>query len=492
MKIYIDGHDFRYEIENLCRLFFPNEKFDVKTQIDDIDYNDDYIITKVIKEEKSYILQVEVKLEGKEIKKEDIVKNDLEDIERECERKLALILFKCLSELLNVLPPWGIITGVRPVKLMRKLLKQMGKEKACLYFKEEFNVSDDKIALCLETLKEEEKILKLSNEKSFSLYVSIPFCKTRCSYCSFVSQSIEKAHDLIPKYVDLLCKEIIYTAKLANDIGLHLDTVYIGGGTPTTLSADQMQKLLSTITSNFDMSICKEFTVEAGRPDTITKEMLKVIRDNNVTRISINPQTFNDEVLETIGRKHTSKQTIDAFNLSREYKFSNINMDVIAGLPSDTVESFKNTIDKIIKLNPESVTIHTLSIKKAAHLTKEGKKLCNKDTEKTSQMLDYAYDVLRNNGYIPYYLYRQSRMAGNNENTGWSKPGYKGLYNVYIMDETHTILACGAGAVSKLKNIYDDSLERIFNYKFPYEYISDFEEIINRKKRVKSFYDKFY
>lgn len=492
MKIYIDGHNFRYEIENICRLFFPNEKFDVMTQLDNIDYDSDYIITKVILEGNSYKLKARVRFEGSVSEKAHIVKDDFEDVEDECERKLALILFNCLSEVLNIQPPWGIITGVRPVKLMRKLIKQMGIEKACLYFKDEFNVSKDKIDLCLKTLKEEEEVLKLSDKKSFSLYISIPFCKTRCSYCSFVSQSIERAHNLIPNYVDLLCKEIIHTSKLANDIGLNLQTVYIGGGTPTTLNAQQMQKLLYTIINNFNMDTCREFTVEAGRPDTINEEILKVIKDNNVTRISINPQTFNDKVLEAVGRKHTSKQTIDAFSLARQYGFKNINMDIIAGLPTDTIDSFKETIDRICLLDPESITIHTLSIKKAADLTKKGKKLYSKDSVLTSQMLDYAYDMLRDNRYIPYYLYRQSRMAGNNENTGWSKPNYKGLYNIYVMDETHTILACGAGAVSKLKSIYDDSLERIFNYKFPYEYMSDFEEIIRRKDKVKTFYDKFY
>ena len=277
-------------------------------------------------------------------------------------------------------------------------------------------------------------------------------------------------------------------AELAKELNLRLESVYIGGGTPTTLSAEQLKILLSEIEADFDMSNCAEFTVEAGRPDTVTKEKLLTLKQHAVTRISINPQTFNDSVLEHIGRKHDSQQTIDAYRLARELGFDNINMDLIAGLTTDTPESFARTIDIIRELDPESVTVHTLAVKRSARLSSAD---AVKEHGYTAEMLDYAREKLTQGGYEPYYLYRQSKMLSNLENIGWAKKGYFSPYNVYIMEETHTILACGAGAVSKLRDVDSDYLERIFNFKYPYEYISRFDEMIQRKERVKSFYGEY-
>jgi oxygen-independent coproporphyrinogen-3 oxidase len=323
-------------------------------------------------------------------------------------------------------------------------------------------------------------------DNSFSLYVSIPFCPTRCSYCSFVSQSVEQCLGQIPEYLDNLCKEIEYTAKLVSRLGLVLDTVYFGGGTPTTLEADQLERLMKTIANSFDLSQLREYTVEAGRPDTITKQKLEAIKRNGCTRVSINPQTLSDSVLEKIGRKHTTEQFFKAFELAREVGFDSINTDIIAGLPSDTPESFAYTVDKLIQLGAENITVHTLSIKRAARLNRDREEgLLENPADK---MVGYATKRLLESGYVPYYLYRQKNMLENLENIGWSKPGKESLYNVYIMEEVQTILAVGAGGSTKLVDTKNKRLERVFNYKFPLEYNRHFDLMLEKKKETEDFY----
>ena len=339
------------------------------------------------------------------------------------------------------------------------------------------------------TMRNEGALLARSQPDSCSLYVSIPFCPTRCAYCSFVSSTVEKTVKLIPDYVELLCRELEKTAEVVRDCGLRVESVYFGGGTPTAISAEQLALLLDTVNRHFDLSHSREFTVEAGRPDTVTREKLEVLQNSGVTRISINPQTLSDQVLRRIGRRHTTQQTLDAFHLARACGMDNINMDLIAGLPGDTVEGFRATLDGVLALSPESVTVHTLSLKRSAQLFQDG--AGEPEGETAAQMLDYAQSRLTGQGYLPYYLYRQSRMVGNLENIGWCLPGCESPYNVYIMDETHTILACGAGAATKVKRPGVDELERIFNFKFPYEYINRFQEVLERKNRVKQCYEQF-
>ncbi|MBR4973526.1 MAG: coproporphyrinogen dehydrogenase HemZ, partial [Clostridia bacterium] len=296
---------------------------------------------------------------------------------------------------------------------------------------------------------------------------------------------------LIPEYINKLCKEIEITASIANKNGLKLETVYIGGGTPTAISAEQLAEIMTAIKSNFNLSNILEYTVEAGRPDTVTKEKLKVIKNLGATRISINPQTMNDDVLSVIGRRHTAEDTKRAFLLARECGHYNINMDLIAGLPNDTLDSFKNTVNEILALNPESVTVHSLSMKRSSNLNTNGILPEINSGFIASDMVDYAREILSEKGIVPYYMYRQSKTVGNLENVGYAKTGLECLYNVYIMDETHTILACGASAVTKLREPCGDYIERIFNYKYPYEYIDRFDEIISRKDGIENFYAKF-
>lgn len=477
MNLYVKNHNFHFELENLTRLFFPNEKITVIRDFSEP--QPPYIYTEV-----SDKITISVNI-GSFNKSETSVKKLTDD---DNELVSAQLLYKLLCDFTGLTQPWGILTGVRPVKLLRRLAEESNEEQAVKKFEKDFFVSNEKIALSRETEHNERKILELSKPESFSLYVGIPFCPSRCSYCSFVMASIERAEKLIEPYTKLLCEEIKRTAEIANKLGLRLETVYFGGGTPTTLSAEQLDTVLRTVNKSFDMSTCREFTVEAGRPDTIDIAKLFALKENKVDRISINPQTVNDEVLKTIGRKHTAQQFFDAFELARKCGFDNINTDLIAGLPTDTPESFKNSLDSIVRLNAECITVHTLCMKRASRLTTEGVTLDLQQARDAREMLAYTQNILGQNEYIPYYMYRQSRMVGNLENVGWSKKGFESLYNVYVMDETHTILACGSGGVTKLKRNNPDYLERIFNFKYPYEYIDRFDELIQRKSGIMQFY----
>lgn len=477
MNLYVKNHNFHFELENLTRLFFPNEKITVIRDFSEP--QPPCIYTEV-----SDKITISVNI-GSFNKSETAVKKLTDD---DNELVSAQLLYKLLCDFTGLTQPWGILTGVRPVKLLRRLAEESSEEQAVKKFEKDFFVSNEKIALSRETEHNEQKILELSKPESFSLYVGIPFCPSRCSYCSFVMASIERAEKLIEPYTKLLCEEIKRTAEIANKLGLRLETVYFGGGTPTTLSAEQLDAVLGTVNNSFDMSTCREFTVEAGRPDTIDVAKLIALKENKVDRISINPQTVNDEVLKTIGRKHTAQQFFDAFELARKCGFDNINTDLIAGLPTDTPESFKNSLDSIVRLNAECITVHTLCMKRASRLTTEGVTLDLQQARDAREMLAYTQNILGQNEYIPYYMYRQSRMVGNLENVGWSKKGFESLYNVYVMDETHTILACGSGGVTKLKRNNPDYLERIFNFKYPYEYIDRFDELIQRKSGIMQFY----
>lgn len=488
MILSIQGHKFHFELENISRLFLPQEKirvvYQLPSEIDGVAAD-----TFLEKGETDTLLTCRLRLDDFDKTLTFRVPNDHPDYRDECELRLAELLYRLFSELFGFTHGWGLITGVRPVKLLRREIRENGEEKALDWMQNRLLVEEDKLRLCRETLRAENKILDLSTPESFSLYVSVPFCPTRCDYCSFVSQTVEKASKLIPRYVDLLCEEIAYTGELAARLGLRLETVYFGGGTPTTLSADQLARVTRAVEENFDLSRMREYTVEAGRPDTVTEEKFQALKAAGVTRISINPQTLRQEVLDAIGRRHTVEQFYEAFDLACRCGFDNVNTDLIAGLPGDDFEGFCQTLDGILRLSPESVTVHTLSMKRASNLVIQ-KRADYQVQDDAVKMVARTVEVLPGAGYHPYYLYRQSRMVGNQENVGWARPGYEGLYNVYIMDETHTILACGAGAVTKLKQPGTDYLERVFNYKFPYEYNAEFGEMLARKQQVVEFYQR--
>lgn len=476
IKLLVINHKFHYEMEKLVRIFMPDTKIQVI-----YDENSEYnLLTAVDKE-----ITVKADFEG-------FSKTLTAPLCDDNEMQMGRMVYELLSEYMGLYPKWGVLTGVRPSKLLINTEKVMGREKTEEYFKNDLLVTDEKYRLARSVADCEEKIIATSNPNSFSLYISIPFCPSRCSYCSFVSHSVEneKAKALLPVYVDLLEKELIETAEIAKNIGVRLESVYIGGGTPTTLSADQLKTVITAIENNFDMNSCREFTVEAGRPDTITEEKLRVIKNSSVDRISINPQTFNNSVLETVGRRHTAEDTINIFNLARKIGFDNINMDLIAGLPTDTVDGFKYSLDTAMFLNPENITVHTLAVKRASGIGQNSPELAVQNANRAAEMLDYTYEKLSEN-YHPYYMYRQSKSAGALENVGWAKTGTECIYNIFMMEECHTILSCGGGAVTKLKAPEGAEIERIFNFKYPFEYIKDFPILRERKKRITEFYDTY-
>ena len=372
--------------------------------------------------------------------------------------------------------PWGILTGVRPVKVLAKLSDEQATEKLL--------VSQEKLRLSRAIDAVQQPMIAQIPKNSFSLYVSIPFCPTRCSYCSFVSHSVDKAAARMEEYLDKLLEELVQTATVAKQLGLQLDTIYFGGGTPTTLSAEQLKRLFGALDS-FDTSHLREFTVEAGRPDTITREKLLAIKQAGAQRISVNPQTMRDSVLEAVGRRHTTAQTEQAYALAREVGFRCINMDLIAGLPTDTPEGFCQSLDHVIALSPENITVHSLSLKRAATLFHEWDRNTGSGA---AQMIDYTHAQLGMAGYLPYYLYRQKNTADNQENTGYAKRGTESLYNMYIMEELQTILAVGAGATTKLVDAESGRIARIANHKFPYEYLDRFDDIAEKNKQIFGFF----
>lgn len=378
--------------------------------------------------------------------------------------------------------PWGILTGIRPVKIASKLIRGgMTSEEAEAHFAEEYGASAEKSHLAVSTAEVERPIVDAMYENGISLYIGIPFCPTRCLYCSFVSNSVAKSAKLIPDYLECLLKEIKYTSDIIKQSGKVIETVYIGGGTPTTLSAEMLDRLFDCLFTETDLSRIKEFTVEAGRPDTITAEKLKKIKEYGIDRISINPQTMNPDVLKTIGRNHTPEEIEAAVYLARECGIGCINMDLIAGLPGDTLDSFKQSIERVERLDPENTTVHTMSIKRSSRLNENVGDYNLTAGNTVSEMVDYAYRTLCEKGKHPYYLYRQKNMLGNLENVGYSKPGFEGLYNIYIMEEMQTIISLGCGGVTKTVDRTTDRIERIFNVKEPKDYIERIDEMLHRK-----------
>ena len=477
MILIIDSHPFRYEMEALCRMFLHGRELKI-TEEAEIPPKEDYIYTALEGDE----ITVKAKIDGKYAEAKRTAEN-------EHARNMELAVFGVLTEILSIRPKWGVLTGIRPVKLAMQLHDTgLSEEEIRKKLKEERLVSDEKLDLLLTTMEHELEIRASSRPNSVSLYISIPFCPSRCSYCTFTSHSVEKAAKLIPQYVELLCGELKDIAVLIDEIGLHLETVYMGGGTPTVLTAKQLDRVLSTVNESFDMTGVRELTVEAGRPDTITAEKLAVLKKNGVGRISINPQTMDDGVLAAIGRKHTAEDVKNAFALAKTFGFDSINMDLISGLPGDNMEKFRKTIAEVIAMNPDNITLHTLTVKHGANLAPMAQSVFAATAD---AMNEYAYGEFAKAGYFPYYLYRQKGTVDNLENVGFCKPGKEGIYNIFIMDETHTVLSAGAGGVTKLKAPYDKKIERIFNFKYPYEYIERFELMNERKEQVRNFYEKY-
>lgn len=459
MRIELRGHDDRFDCENLCQLFFPNSKFSEKhgeggtvissfsDGVADAEYTDD--------NGRVFVGSA----------KEDPM---LFDSERAA---IKTSLFRAFSEATGIRPPWGILTGIRPVVFWLKLV-ELYKDKAADIMEKSYLVLPQKIALCRETAAEREPAVAFCGENTVSLYISIPFCPSRCRYCSFVSGATEKEHRLIPQYLDVLAGELTYISGIIKERGERLLTVYIGGGTPTVLNAEQLRFLMSAVQRGFDMSGVAEYTVEAGRPDTITEEKLSVISVLGATRVSVNPQTLDDNVLEAVGRRHTVADFYRAYDMAAKSGLS-VNIDLIAGLPSEKKEGFVNGVRKITELSPDNITVHSLYIKRAADYGTDGsgRRYVSAGAEEATAMLAEGSDILHAAGYLPYYIYRQKNTIGNNENTGYAKACRQCLYNIFMMDDIQTIYGCGAGGMTKLVN--GTRIERVCNTKYAYNYTEE-------------------
>ncbi len=481
MIIVTEYSSYEYQLKRLCNIFYPWEKHSLSPVAE----GDNFL--KITTSELEDIITVDLLLSkpsgsysysGSTRKSSTTLTHQL---------IIAYHIFKHLSAVTGINPPWGMLTGVRPVNMLGGFVEEGGFDYASKEMMENRLVHPEKYTLAKEIYHTQEKILSYNTDKSFSLYIGIPFCPSRCSYCSFVSHAIHRTGKLVAPYVKLLAEEIAQTGAVAKELGLSLLTVYIGGGTPTTLSPEELEIIMSAVRDNFDMTGCREYTVEAGRADTITLEKLQTIYSMGANRISINPQSFNPDVLKAVGRKHSPEDVVEKYHLARQVGFTNINMDVIAGLPMEDFQSFKNTIERISELSPENVTVHTLSLKRSSDMTEEEMAELTKQSQLVSQMVEFSSSYLRDNCYLPYYIYRQQSTLSNLENTGYCKSGYEGLYNVYMMEEIHTVLSCGAGAGSKIKPS-KDVIKRVFNHKYPYEYIDRFEDILAKKQQIKAIY----
>ena len=377
--------------------------------------------------------------------------------------------------------PWGVMSGIRPAKNVREFLESgVKKEELMPLLYKLYEVEPEKARLAMTVAENEKEILKKAKSDSVSVYVGIPFCPTRCLYCSFVSTDIRVSGKYIEEYLNLLLLEIDKTAEILKKSGKRVQNIYIGGGTPTTLSAEQLSRLLKRLGTLIPPEGLEEFTLEAGRPDTITEEKLICAKEGGVTRISINPQTMNGKTLERVGRAHTPEMAETSFKLAREVGFDNINMDLIAGLPGETLNDFIYTVDKVSELDPENITVHSMCIKKSADFRFSGEELAA--GQLMNSMLSYAQNKMNETGRVPYYMYRQKNISGNLENVGYSKPGFMSFYNINIMEETQTIIAVGCGGSTKV--VKDGKITRIFNFKDPKTYIDRFDEILLKKDEV--------
>lgn len=478
--IVLKGHDYKYEVSELIKLFTSEFKFleekDCMMVIDNsIFFHNDKVFSKTIYcENYQEILS-------------NIDYRDLSGLDERARKKtinetIKRSMFKILEQKFEANVPWGILTGIRPVKIVHALLDE-GKDEEFIKLKlaEDYYINNDKIELALNIAKRERKFIYPIDKNKVSLYVSIPFCPTRCYYCSFPANSLEKFADKKPIYVEKLLEEAKGVSELLRENNKEIETLYIGGGTPTTLTADEMDTLITGLYKLFDLSKIKEFTVEAGRPDTINREILQVLKKHNVDRISINPQTMNDETLEKVGRKHSVEDIIECFQLARELGFDNINMDIILGLVDENLEMVENTLKQIEKLSPESLTVHTLSVKRTSKLKDNLDKYNLTEFEEMSKMIDLSMEYAKKMGLNPYYMYRQKHMLGNLENIGYAKEGYECIYNIQMMEERQSNIALGAGSITKFVYIDENRIERVENVKNLEQYIDRVDEMIKRK-----------
>ncbi|WP_122639182.1 coproporphyrinogen dehydrogenase HemZ [Romboutsia sp. Marseille-P6047] len=481
LNVILKGHDFKYEVAELIKLFTTQFNFVDNKQVgmtleNSVVYYNDKVFSKTVYLENYQVIYDSLdhrSIEG--LSEQEVKKVTKETIKRS--------MYNVLMKKFKSYVPWGILTGIRPVKIVHTLLdKNLSDEEIRENLKTNYLISDEKIDLALSIAKRERKFIYPIDKNKISLYVSIPFCPTRCYYCSFPANPLKQFGHLKKNYLEKLIIEIKGLAKLLEETNKEIETLYIGGGTPTTLDAEEMDILIKALYKELDLSKIKEFTVEAGRPDTINREILECLKKNNVTRISINPQTMNQETLDKIGRGHSVEEIKEAFNLARKIGFDNINMDLILGLEGENVEMVRNTLEEIKKLSPESLTVHTLAIKRASKLKEKMDEYVLTQYEEMVKMIDLSMEYAKEMNLNPYYMYRQKQMLGNLENIGYAKEGYECIYNMQIMEEKQSNYALGAGSISKFVYVDEDRIERVENVKNVEQYIDRVEEMIHRKK----------
>ena len=470
MKLVLNGHDDLYAVEQLQLALFPPENRETDLAVSTLHRGKIWLsaVTSITRG-------------GKTTRAVRRLRTSEENV-RTRRRCLQQSYYLAALPHLEKEPAWGALSGVRPTKISTKHLLEGGSAaSADALLRDIYFVTPDRRKLALDCSFSTVNAVKQMEPQDISLYIGIPFCPTRCSYCSFVSRTVGKHTELLQPYLEALYAEITLTGKLLANSGRTVRTIYIGGGTPTTLSSSQMANLLDRIRDSFDLCRCIEFTVEGGRPDTLTEEKLRTIRSHGADRMSINPQTMQDTVLRACGRPHTAQDVLRAYGQAEAAGFTAVNMDLIAGLPTDDFEGFRHSLDAVAALNPANITVHTLALKKGADLFEKRTGLST--AEAVTQMVDYANATLRALGYKPYYLYRQKYMSGSFENVGWSRDSLDCLYNIYMMEELHTIVSLGGGGMNKV-NFPNGSLQRFHNPKFPEQYIEQLDSVLRQKEEL--------
>lgn len=484
MILQIEGNLNPSYAQTLCLIFFPGAKFSAS---EEITANTPSVFIRTEEREDGVYAKAVMTADERSAEWEQF-ESYREQIPHARTLKLAagMAVLRAGQTLFGYTPPWGILTGVRPAKVVQELHSAGQKsEEIRRILVNEYFVNPKKAVLLTKVARQERKVIRsLGTQRTCSVYISIPFCPSRCAYCSFVAYATKRLLSMIPEYLERLCRDIRSTFATIRSLGLRVATVYIGGGTPTILTPDQIRRLLACIGSCVDPSTLMEYTMEAGRPDTITAQKLMAVKEGGIHRISINPQTLNDNILTNIGRNHTTEDFYRAFHTAREIGIESINTDLIAGLPGDHFGGFSKSVDEIIRLSPENITVHTFSVKRAADIQHSDGMIYSRTGGDTAKCVDYSQLQTALAGYQPYYLYRQKNTVGNLENVGYAKKGKEGLYNVFMMEEVHSIFACGAGAVTKLVASDDRKIQRIFVPKYPYEYLARPEDDTLRRQIV--------
>lgn len=469
MNYILKGHSFEDEALSILQMFYPNQSYNLTDKDDESG-----ICVVSIKNENKFIAEVYDK--GEKIAQAEYT-SESDDI-KETKRNIKLSIYSAIKKYMPIKMPWGILTGIRPAKRVVDMWNDgFSDEEIEKSLKEKYLVSDEKVRLTMNVARAEEKILKDNKPNKIGLYVGIPFCPTRCLYCSFTSYPLDKYSKKVDTYLDCLEKEMIYLSEKLKDF--ELESIYVGGGTPTSLNEAQLERLLTNIKKYFKKPV--EFTVEAGRPDTITREKLRLLKQFEVNRISINPQTMNEKTLRLIGREHSVEQFVNAFKMAREEGHTHINTDLILGLPQETAKDVEETMKRIVELDPESITVHTLAVKRASRLKEQLDSYELTQYDEMEKMLNISAEYAQKAGMFPYYMYRQKNMLGNFENVGYCKKGHEGIYNVQIMEEKQTIIAAGAGGSTKVYEKNNNNVERVFNVKSVDDYINRTDEMIQRK-----------